>query len=616
MEKRRSWPVRAVLWMYGLVNGLRRLVLNLLFFFILIIFISALVGEKGPIIENNSALLLAPHGIIVEEASHENAFEELLAQWGNRDEPPQTQLRDVLTAIREAKDDPRIKIMVIDTSHFYYAGFSQLAEIKDAIIDFKTSGKKVIARADYYSQSQYYLAAQADEVYMDSMGFVEIDGFAKVQTYFKGALDKLGVKVHVFRVGTHKSAVEPYIRDNMSDEDKAGTLKWMGAIWQGYKQDIAAARKLTAEDVQQYADNIVSKLGEAKGDTAELALQNKLIDGIKSRIEFEEYVTEIVGMDKTEESFKHIEASAYAATFAKPIMPLQDSVAIVVAQGEIIDGHGPNDMAAGDDIAAQIRTAREDEHVKAIVLRVNSPGGSAFASEVIRRELESTQKAGKPVVVSMSTVAASGGYWISASADEIFAHPYTITGSIGIFGIIPTIDGLLNEYGVHRDGVGTTKLAGAFDVGRPLSPELAAVIQHSINNGYERFLSLVANSRQKTREEVDAVAQGQVWDGQYASTIGLVDKLGTLDDAVKSAAEKAKLGDDYGVHYIERELTPAEQFAKMLSAKVKIWMPPSQQHVRFNPMLWEAQAAVREAVRLTRLNDPQNAYAHCMCVVQ
>ncbi len=616
MEKRRSWPIRFVLWVYGLVNSFRRFVLNLLFFVVLAIFISALVSEKGPVIENNSALVLAPHGIVVEQASHENALEEIAAQWGANDKPPQTQLRDLIKAIREAKTDPRIKIMVIDTRDFYYAGFSQLAEIKDAIVDFKTSGKKVIARADYYSQSQYYLAAQADEIYMDSMGFVEIDGFAKVQTYFKGALDKLGVKVHVFRVGTFKSAVEPFIRDNMSEEDKANTLKWMGAIWDGYKKDIASARKLTPDDIQQYADNIIFKLSNANGDTAQMAMQNRLIDGIKSRIEFDQYVTELVGRNAADDAFKQIDALDYAATFSTPVNPLQDNVAIIVAQGEILDGSGPSDDIYGDDIAEQIRNAREDENVKAVVLRVNSPGGSAFASEVIRRELQATQEAGKPVVASMSTVAASGGYWISASSDEIFAHPYTITGSIGIFGMLPTIDSLINEYGIHRDGVGTTKLAGTFDIARPLSPELAAVIQHSINNGYERFLTLVGNSRKKSRNEVDAIAQGQVWDGAYASTIGLVDKLGTLDDAVKSAAEKAKLGDDFGVRYIEREMTPAEHFAHMLSSHIKSWMPNSQAHADFNPMMWEAKAAIREAIQISKMNDPQSMYAHCMCVMQ
>lgn len=614
MERRRNFPVRLALWVWGLINGARRIVLNFIFVILMVVFISAIFSDKGPTIENGSALLLAPRGVIVEEKITLNPMEEVFAELGD-DRPPQTQLRDLLTAMREGAKDDRIKMMVIDTSEMLSAGPSKLAELKEGIAAFKASGKKVLARGDWYTQAGYYLAAQADEVYVDSYGGIDITGFDHTRTFYKSALERFGVKMHVFRVGSYKSAVEPYLRDDMSAEAKSNAEKWLNVLWDGYKTDVASMRKLTPDDLQQYADNMSKLLADQEGDAGKMAQTAGLVDGFKSRIEWQAYMKEMVGADKKAESYKQVDAVAYASTFNKMHLPGQKTVGVIVAQGQIMDGEGEPGNIGGDALAALIRDAREDDDIKAIVLRVDSPGGSAFASEVIRRELVETQKAGKPVVVSMSTLAASGGYWISATADEIIASPLTITGSIGIFGMFPTIDGLVNEYGVHRDGVGTTKLSGAFDIARPLNPEFGNIIQKAIDHGYEKFLGLVGEGRKKSRDEVHAIAQGQVWAGQDALANGLVDKLGNLDVALKSAAERAKLGDSYAVRYVTKPLTPAQEFVRGLSASVSSWMPETRSNMT-PALLVPAKLAAQQAKEVLSMNDPRGVYAHCMCEIQ
>ncbi len=616
MEKRRSWPVRMLVGAYNLLQGTRRVFFNLLFLVFLIFLFSSLFSDHGPKVENGSALLLAPHGIIVEEAKPQNPFAELAP--GLNDSTPETELRDLLTAIKEAKTDSRIKLLVIDTSRLWGAGASKLAELATAIQDFKQSGKKVIARGDWMGQAQYYLAAQADEIYIDPMGAVEIDGYGSTRTYYKSALERFGVSVHVFRVGSFKSAVEPFTRDDMSAEARENTLQWMNVLWDRYKQDVATARKLNADAIQAYADDLPAKLREHKGDAAQLALKSGLVDGLKNRVEWYEFLKERVGENHRGDDIRGIDAESYAKLYQLPVMPGRDAVAIVVAQGEIVDGEAPVGVIGGDTLAKQIRKAREDDSVKALVLRVDSPGGSAFASEVIRRELGATRAAGKPVIVSMSSVAASGGYWIATDADAVIASPTTITGSIGIYGMVPTFDKLMNEYGLHRDGVGTTKLSGAYDFGRPLSPLVGDLVQQMLDKGYEDFLTRVGEARSKSRDEVHAMAQGQVWAGATALEKGLVDKLGTLDDAVKLAAEKGKLRGHYAVKYIERDKKPLEQFLDAMagSAMVKA-MLPTPSHVQLPAgVVAQAKLMARDIASLANLNDPNALYVHCFCDIR
>lgn len=605
----------------ALWNGLdatRRFVLNFLFLLVLIVVLVALFAPSKRMVPKGSALILAPAGEVVEQLDYVDPMAALIG--ADSSKPPQTLLKDLLDAVKNAKDDKRIKTLVLLTHDLHYASTTQLQTLRAALLDFKKSGKKIYAMGDYYSQQQYYLASVADELYMGPDGGVLIEGFSRYRMYFKGALDKLGVNFHIFRVGTHKSAVEPYMRDDMSPEDREASIGFLNVLWDHYKQGVATSRKLKPADVEAYVSGYVDTLKAAGGDSAQLALNAKLIDGFKTRDQWREHMIGIVGKDKEEKTYKHIQFRDYLNIIRPPVElphPGRDKIAVIVAKGEILDGEQPAGTIGGDTLSQLIRQAREDKTVKALVLRVDSPGGSAFASELIRRELEITQEAGKPLVVSMGTYAASGGYWISATADEIIAAPTTITGSIGIYGMLPTFEQPLNNWGIHSDGVGTTPLAGALNLTRPLNPALGEAIQLGINHGYERFIKLVSGGRKMSPEQVNEIAQGRVWVGSKALELGLVDKLGELDDAVKSAAARAKLS-DYEVQLIEKELTPKEQFLRNLTTSASAWMGTdavrlSQSRAPAAQLLQGLKTQVEQAFRL---NDPQHAYAMCLCEIR
>lgn len=599
----------------------RRIVINGLFLLLVLVVIAALFAPSKQTVPKGAALIVSPAGELVEQLDDIDPVAALLGTDDNK--PPQTLLTDLVDAVNNAKDDARISALVIATADLHSASSTQLAVLRKAITDFKTSGKKVYAMADYYSQPQYLLASVADEIYMGPQGTVVIEGFSRYRMFFKSALDKLGVNLHVFRVGTYKSAVEPYLRDDMSPEDKEASQAFLGELWSHYKAEVSQSRRIKPEAVEAYVNDFVTKLKAVKGNSTQLALDAKLIDGLKSRDEWRDYMMGIVGKDKEEKSYKHITYHDYLSHIRPPVVipdPSADKIALLVAKGEIRDGEQPAGTIGGDTLSQLIRRAREDKSVKALVLRVDSPGGSAFASEVIRRELEITQKAGKPVVVSMGTYAASGGYWISATSDQIWAEPTTITGSIGIYGMFPTIDKPLNNWGIYSDGVGTTKFAGSADMTRPLNPELAEVIQQVINHGYDEFLNLVARGRNKTPEQVDAVAQGHVWTGAKALELGLVDKLGGLDQAIAAAAKLAKL-DNYELLTVEKELTPKEQFLRNLTSNAAVWLDLDlrQEKARLAAARSPASLLVnklRASVdQVFTFNDPQHAYVHCLCEV-
>lgn len=604
--------------LWGGLDATRRFVINLLFLLIVIAVLVAVFAPSKNIVPRGAALIIAPAGEVVEQLDYVDPMAALLGAENSK--PPQTLLKDLLDAIKNAKDDARIKALVLLPADMSYASTTQLASLRAAVLDFKKSGKKVYAMADYYTQQGYYLASLADEVYMSPYGGIDIEGYSRFRMYFKSALDKLGINFHVFRVGAYKSAVEPYLRDDMSAEDRESSQAFLGVLWDEYKKAVAEDRKLKPEAIENYVTGFVDNLKASGGDTAKLALDAKLIDGFKTRDQWRDYMISLVGKDREEKTYKNIGFKTYLNIIRPPVdlpHPDHDKVAIIVAKGEILDGEQPAGSIGGDTLAQLIRQAREDKTVKALVLRVDSPGGSAFASEVIRRELEVTQKAGKPVVVSMGTYAASGGYWISATADEIIAQPTTVTGSIGIFGMIPTFEQPLNNWGIHSDGVGTTPLAGALDLTRPLKPEVGELIQQSINHGYDRFINLVAQGRKKTPEQIHAIAQGRVWIGSKALELGLVDKLGDLDDAVKAAATRAKLT-DYDVRYFEKELTAREQFLRNLTTNAMAWMGIDKTTlVKAQGPAAEFMYSLKSQVEQAfRLNDPNHAYVHCLCEVR
>src|SRR5689334_11962210 len=557
------------------LDGLRKF-LHLVVLLTIFGFVVGALRTSIPHIADGSALVIAPKGEIVEQLSGSPVDQAIERVQGDAKE--ETLLWDLIDALKAAKKDARIKAAVIDLNYMSGGGQPTLAEFTSAIKDFRSSGKKVVAHATSFLQESYYVAAAADEIYLDPMGLVAIDGYERYRTYYKELLDKIGVEVNLFRVGAYKSAAEVYVRNDMSPEDREESLAYLNALWLNYRTAVAEARGLTPEDISNYVATIVPILQAAKGDAAKVALDAKLVTGIKSSLDVEKRITQLVGSDSDKKNLHKIEADesdagqSYNSTSLEDYLRVvhaekeargagKDKVGVIVASGEILDGSQPPGTVGGETTAQLIREAREDDDVKAIVIRVDSPGGSVFASEQIYREVRAAQADGKPVVVSMGDLAASGGYYIAASADEIWAHPSTITGSIGIFGAIPTFQNTLKKIGVSVDGVGTTNLSGQLRVDRPLGEEAKVLLQTLIDRGYEEFLEHVSEGRKKTRDEVHAIAQGRVWIGTDAKNNGLVDQLGLFDQAVASAAKRGELGKDFEIERIEPRLTWAEQLA-------------------------------------------------------
>jgi protease-4 len=605
------------------LDGLRRVVLNALFFGILL-GLAVAAWRARPKVPDGAALVVKPQGTLVEQLSAGDPLQRLLAgSAGAGAAAKETLLKDLVDAIRAAKDDARIKALHLDVGDLSAAGLTKLRDLGAAIADFRTSGKKVVAYADAYMQPGYYLAAQADEVYLHPDGLLLLEGFGRWRNHYREGLERYGIDLHVFRVGEYKSAVEPYIRDDMSPEAREMTLDYAGDLWRMYVEDVAAARKLGPEDVTGLVEAMPERLRAASGDLARMALEAKLVDTLAQRDEVRARMIELVGKSEDGKTFRQVGVETYlrarggdrsGATGRGP------AVAVVVAKGEILDGTQPAGTIGGDSTARLLRRAREDEQVKAVVLRIDSPGGSSFASEIVRRECALVREAGKPLVASMGSLAASGGYWIATDADEIWAAPETITGSIGIFGLFPTVDRALARYlGVHTDGVGTTRFSDVLRPDRPMDPAVADMLRQFIDEGYEDFLERVSKARGMPREAVDRVARGRVWSGEDAKRIGLVDHLGGLDDAVAAAAKRAKLEKGYRVWYVEKDKTLRERLASMLAAQVLslaaaagVGQDPSPRAGL--PTLPGALRAVQaDVLRLSRWNDPRGVYAHCLC---
>ncbi len=607
--------------LYGLWRGLDvlRRFLHLIVLLVIFGFVVGALRGSVPSVPAKAALLLAPEGQIVEQSSGdplERAVQEARGQ-GHAE----TLLWDLTDSIRAAAKDNRIQVMAMDLEKLDGGGQPSLEELARAIREFRATGKKVIAYGDEMTQERYYLAAQADEIYVDPLGFVLIDGYSRYRMFLKEALDKLGVDINVFRVGAYKSAVEEFTRTDMSPEDKLESSAYLNALWSTYQTAITRVRKLPADALSKYVNNLAKTVPAAGGNAAQVALEAGLVTGIKSRIDVEKRLIDLVGQDDTTGSFKSVSATDYARVAHADMKVRADGkprVGIIVASGEILDGDQPPGTVGGDSMARLIRQARLDRNIRAVVLRVDSPGGSVMASEEIYRELLGLRAAGKPLVVSMSTLAASGGYYISAPADEIWASPATLTGSIGIFAIIPTIDKTLGKVGVTVDGVGTTPLAGQLRIDRPLGDEARALLQSQIGRGYEEFVSRVSTGRKKTREEIDAIAQGRVWAGVDAKRIGLVDQLGSFDDAVHSAARRAKLT-DYDIEFVEPELSLAQELVLQLKSRAiraVLSAAIDEKTVALARVAQKFDPLTREVERLSRFTEPNKVYAYCFCGVQ
>lgn len=596
-----------------------RKVLHFMLLALVALFVVALLAPRIPRVPPKAALVLAPEGDLVDQLDGDatsRAWNELLGD-GQR----QTLVRDVLRALEAAREDPRIEALVLQVGGMQGAGLGSLREIAAQIEAFKAAGKPVIAVGDYYSQNQYYLAAHADEIYLHPQGFVYVPGYGSYHTYYRSAIDKLLVDWNVFKVGEYKSFVEPYIRDDMSPEARENALEWLNGLWSSYQRDVTTARDLESDTLDRYANRMPSLLEEADGDLAVLARELGLVTDVWDHERMRARLVELVGADEEHHTFNQIRHDDYLDSLrADEGDPTSENVVgVIVAVGDILDGQAPPGMIGSESLAALIRQARFDEHVKAVVLRVDSGGGSAFASEVIADELEMLRASGKPLVTSMGSVAASGGYWISMAADEIWASPDTITGSIGIGAYFPTIQRTLDWLGIHVDGVGTTPLAGEFRADRELGEAGRAILQQGIERGYERFVSEVAEARDMDVARVEEIARGRVWLGEDAHDLGLVDELGGLADAIASAAERAGLGDDYRVEYIEREPGFREVLAMQLAGRARALfedVAPRLSSLPRTPLMDAAADLQRDLARLVRWNDPRGLYYHCLCDIR
>ncbi|EFO9338721.1 signal peptide peptidase SppA [Escherichia coli] len=599
-------------WTWRLLNFVREMVLNLFFIFLVLVGVGIWMQVSSSDTKETAgrgALLLDISGVIVDKPDSSQRFSKLSRQLlgASSDRLQENSLFDIVNTIRQAKDDRNITGIVMDLKDFAGGDQPSMQYIGKALKEFRDSGKPVYAVGENYSQGQYYLASFANKIWLSPQGVVDLHGFATNGLYYKSLLDKLKVSTHVFRVGTYKSAVEPFIRDDMSPAAREADSRWIGELWQNYLNTVAANRQIPAQQVFPGAQGLLEGLTKTGGDTAKYALENKLVDALASSAEIEKALTKEFGWSKTDKNYRAISYYDYAL---KTPADTGDSIGVVFANGAIMDGEETQGNVGGDTTAAQIRDARLDPKVKAIVLRVNSPGGSVTASEVIRAELAAARTAGKPVVVSMGGMAASGGYWISTPANYIVANPSTLTGSIGIFGVITTVENSLDSIGVHTDGVSTSPLADV-SITKALPPEAQQMMQLSIENGYKRFITLVADARHSTPEQIDKIAQGHVWTGQDAKANGLVDSLGDFDDAVAKAAELAKVKQWHLEYYVD-EPTFFDKVMDNMSGSVRAMLPDTFQAMLPAPLASVASTVKSESDKLAAFNDPQNRYAFCL----
>ncbi|WP_367680529.1 signal peptide peptidase SppA [Candidatus Fukatsuia anoeciicola] len=586
-----------------LLNFIREFFLNLFFILLILIGISLYFQfEKKTTNSTNSALLIDLSGIIIDKP----IMNDKLLEWSRellRSSSAHLQensLFEVVEKIRQAKTDNDITGIVLSLNNFIGTDLSSLQYIGNALHEFRKSNKPIYAISDSYNQMQYYLASFANKIYLSPQGSVGLKGFSSNILYYKSLLNNLKITTHIFRVGSYKSAVEPMIRDDMSSKAREANSHWIKGLWQNYLIEVASNRNLSKEQLfPNMATDIISKLQAVNGNLAQYALDHKLVDKLASRSTIEAELTDIFGWNKENKDFNFISIYNYRI---KEKLQQNNQIAVILINGTIIDGLQIPGSVGGDTAVAQIRQARLDPKIKAVILRVNSPGGSVNASEVIRSELVALRATGKPLVVSMGGIAASGGYWISTPANYIIANPSTLTGSIGIFGVINTIDKSLESIGIHTDGVATSPLANVTTI-KALPPEFSQIMQMNIGYNYQTFINLVATARHKTPKQVDQIAQGRVWMGSDAKNNNLVDQLGNFDDAVKKTAELANLN-DYELHWFIDHNSLSNMILNQISISVEAILPTP---------LFIIITMIKEKINsFNQFNDPQNCYALCL----
>lgn len=596
------------------ITWFRNAVMNTLFIIFLLIVVIAIGSSAPQPLPETFALRIAPTGVLVDQRSYLDPISLLMSD--NNPDESETLVRDLIDAIDKGAKDKRVTLLVLEPGRMLSGGISKMNEIGQALENFKAAGKKIIAVSDNYSQDQYYLASFADEIYLHNMGVVEITGYGRYMNYYKTALDKLGVTIHAFRSGKYKDYLEPYLRDDMSPESREHNEQWIGELWNSYTNKIEQSRKLPSGSINDYVNNLDAHMVLTNGDSAKLALEKKLVDKVTSRQEMEQALITAAGKSKDGDWYNSVGIKGYLADVRKHPSLIQNKVAVVVASGSIVDGHQPDGTIGSESMLELLRQVKEDTAVKAVVIRIDSGGGSAFASEIIRAEIIALRDKKIPIYISMGTVAASGGYWIATAGDKIWAQPTTITGSIGVFGAFPTLEKSLQKIGINTDGVGTTELAGTMRLDRPLSEKAGKVVQHSVDNIYQRFITLVAEARAQEVDAINEIAQGHVWTGNKAKEIGLVDELGTLNDVIAAVVAEAKLS-DYQVEFTQRPLSPKEELLRSLTqGHVGAFVPTSLLE-KFTSLsiVNELSPVLKPLSDLKKMNDPQGIYVQCLdCV--
>src|SRR5690554_6192597 len=607
------------------VNHIRRFIVNLVFFIILgvvaLIFFS---GEERVEVQPNSLLVLDLTGVIVEQETYVSAAERFNEQlFGMGDTTPESYLYDILAAIDRAQHDDRISGISLELSHFWGAGLSKLQHVADRLIRFREeSGKTVIATADYYSQSQYYLAAHADQVFLHNDGAVALEGFHAYQNYFSTLFDKLHIRSHVFKAGDYKTATEPFQRDNMSDEAREQGLVWLNDLWQQYLNGISRQRVIHQQVLSGRITDYLYALEAADFSEAQLALQTGLIDALWSRDEMQQTLIAASGYENDEHSYNAFSYRDYLHAFPAIITQSeQDIIQVIVARGAIYNGYSSAGTIGGDSLAAELREARLNEQVKAVALRIDSPGGSAFASELVRQEMLLYKAINKPIYASLSSTAASGGYWIALGADKIYASPATITGSIGVFGLFLSIENSLNAIGIGLDGVSTTEMP-FIDPSKRLEPTAELILQHSVDRTYRTFLNLVAEQRQLSLAQLETIAAGRVWTGRQALNLGLVDGMADLGGVIDALSNSYNIEHFY-LKMPAKESSGFDLFVEQLFQSRVVSLLVKNSEVNRTLMNRASQYTSRalshkfidrqlkEFSRLNEFNDPRGLYSRC-----
>ena len=600
---------------WRLLDGLRKVVHLILMLLLLGLFV-ALVSPAPVIVPSSSALVISPSGDLVDQLTGTPLDHALEAASGELGE---TLVGDLVEAIDRAAEDSRIEALVLNLDEMGSAGITKLNRVAEAVARFRESGKRIVASGGGYSQAQYLLASVADEIYLHPLGDLFFQGFGYYRLFFGDAVDSLLLDWHVFRAGEYKTLHDSATRPQMSEVEKQEARIFIDQLWQGYRDRVAAARSATPDAIQQFADGYLDRLREADGDMALLAKQAGLVDELLTFDEVEHRLVELVGQDGETGSYRQIDFRDYlhaARLSAGRSMGGKGDVAVIVASGMIIDGEQPPGTVGSDSMIELIQQARDDDDIRAVVLRVDSGGGSQFASDLILSELQLLRDAGKPLIVSMGDIAASGGYLISLAAEEIWASPDTVTGSIGVVAALPVADRALEKIGIRLDGIGTTRYSGDFSPLGGLSPEAQEIIQLSVDASYRRFLAQVADGRSMSIEDVEPMAGGRIWTGRDAQRLGLVDKLGGLEAAIESAAERAGWEDDYEVRYRERAINFVAALAIRFLAGVSGVARRFGFEVTGSPLSRLLGRLAPESMRLLELRDPRGIYYDCFCGIR